>query len=214
MARNSFLVLAVAVALGAAPAGGGDPPCAATEVEYALAANLELTGTPLGQGDGVYPIGPGRMVLRFEGRDVKMLSYTMRERFTVQTKTLFWTTTVTTEAQSKATPDACSIAAEGTFDGKRIRWRTPVREYRTDGTLTCSGAFCGQFGAPPPGQSPLHIGPEPQRFSDFVFSANAKTFTMANTKGPTTEMPKQSSAVAVSGREVRRACVQVTPCGG
>lgn len=206
-------MLASAAALVSSTVVGADPPCQATEVEYVLAANLQLSDTPLGQADGVYPIGPGKMVLRIEGRDVKMLSYTMRELFTVQARTMFWTTTVTTDAWSKATPDACSVAAEGTFDGKRIHWRTPVREYRTDGTLTCSGAFCGQFGAPPPGQSPLHVGPAPQAFSDFFFSADAKTFTMPNTPGQKTEMPKQSSSVAVSGREVRRACVQVTPCG-
>ncbi|HSQ61993.1 MAG TPA: hypothetical protein VLM85_02220 [Polyangiaceae bacterium] len=208
-----LLLFAGAALLTAVPGHGENAPCATSEVEYTLAANLELSDTPLGKGDGVYAIGPGKTVLRFEGKNVKMLSYTMHEHFTVRSKTAFWSTIVTMDANSAATPDACSVAAEGTLEGRRIHWSTPVRQYRTDGTITCSGSFCGQFGAPPPGQSPLHVGPAPQVFSDFIFAPDMKTFTMPKTPGQKTEMPKQTSAVAVSGREVRRTCVNVAPCG-
>ena len=210
--RSSQAVLASTVALLSASAFADAAPCAATEVEYTLAANLQLSDTPMGVADGVYPIGPGKTVLRFEGRNVKMLSYTMRESFTVHTTVAFWTTTVKMDAQSTATPNACSIAAEGTLEGRTIHWRTPVSGYRTDGTLTCSGAFCGQFGAPPRGQSPLHIGPAPAKFGDFVFAPDFETFTMAKTAGQKTEVPKQTSTVSNSGREVRRTCVGPQPC--
>ncbi len=193
------------------------PPCA-WEIEYNLSANLKLTETPMGEGNGIYPIGPGKVVLRFEnqggqpGGDVKMLQYAMRESFTIKAKTLAWTTTVITETNTRATPNACSIAAEGTLDNHTLRWRTPVSGYRTDGTLTCSGSLCGKFGAPPAGKTPLHIGPGPVQFSAFVFGPDMQTFTMATTHVTKTTMPKQTGEVALAGREVRRVCVPVTPC--
>jgi hypothetical protein len=213
-ARVKSIVLAVTAALlpGAAPEARA-APCATAEAEYVLAANLKLSDTPMGMGDGTHTIGPGKAVLRFGERGaVEMLSYTMRDVFTVRVTTVFWTTEVTTSATSRATPDACGVVADGTLVGNRIRWRTPMREYRTDGTLSCRGSFCGSFGAPPRGESPLHVGPEPQPLSDWVFSSDMTTFTMARTQGARTEMPKQSSAVAVSGRLTKRVCVAPRPC--
>jgi hypothetical protein len=212
MRTRARTIVVTLVATLAAPTAARAQPCHTEDVTYTLAATLQLSDTPLGRGDGNYAIGPGSMVLRIEGRRVQMLSYTMRESFTVRTTTLFWTTTVVTSARSTATPGACPGVAEGVLDGRKIHWLTPVRGYRTDGTITCEGSFCGQFGAPPPGQSPLHIGPEPQRFADFHFSPDMKTFVMPKTPGQKTEMPKQTSHVAVSGREVRRVCVSPAPC--
>jgi hypothetical protein len=196
----------------------GEAPKCSWEVEYALAANLKLTDTPLGEGNGIYPIGPGTVVLRYDaepGRpsEVRMLRYTMREYFTIRSRTLVWTTTVITDTHTHATPDACSIAAQGSLDAAHVlRWQTPVRGYRTDGTLTCKGSLCGKFGAPPAGQTPLHIGPGPVPFKPFVFAPDMKTFTMASTHVSKTDMPKQSGEVALAGREVRRACVPVPAC--
>ena len=192
--------------------------CNAWEIEYLLAANLKLSDTPMGEGDGTYPIGPGAVILRFENRsgkpggDVKMLSYRMKEHFTVKSKTLFWTTTVVTDTNTAATPNSCAFAAEGTLDASRLSWRTPVNGYHTDGTLTCDGSLCGKFGAPPRGQSPLHIGPGPVQFSPFIFSADMKTFTMVSTRVSKTDMPKQTGDLALAGREVRRACVTAPVC--
>lgn len=179
------------------------PSTAATDVEYALSAELTLSDTPMGRGNGTYDIGPGSMVLRFDGSDVEMLSYTMRESFSVRVKTLGFTTTVTTDATSTAESQGCALV-RGTFDGHAIHWLTPLAGYRTDGTISCSGSFCGSFGTPPRGSTALHVGPAPQRFADFVFSPDRRTFTMATTPGAKTTMPKQSSAVAMTGREVRR----------
>ncbi len=194
------------------------PPCNAIEVRYTLAANLQLTDTPMGQGDGIYPIGPGTAVLRYEnkggapGGAVTMVSYHMRELFTIHAKALFWSTDVTTDTHTRATPDACSVAARGALSGRTLRWSTPVSGYRTDGTLTCKGSLCGKFGAPPPGQTPLHIGPGLVQFGPFNFSPDMKTFSMQNTQVSKTEMPKQTGSIALSGREVGRSCVQVQPC--
>ena len=217
---GTFVVLASVTILVVAPndAIAQSPPCE-WEVEYTLAANLKLSETPMGQGDGIYPIGPGKVVLRYEnkggapGGNVKMRQYMMREYFTVKSKTLFWSTSVITDTNTAATPNACSVAAEGTLDGARtIRWSTMISGYHTDGTLTCEGSMCGKFGAPPPGQSPLHIGPGPVVFSPFVFSTDMQTFTMATTHVAKTDMPKQSGEIALSGREVSRVCVPVASC--
>lgn len=189
-------------------------------IRPALAASLALRDTPMGEGDGNYRVGPGNVVLRYENKNgqplgnVQMLSYAMRERFTVKAKTVFWTTTVLTDTSTAATPDSCGIAAEGAFDAatRTVRWRTPVRGYHTDGTLTCSGSLCGKFGAPPAGRMALHIGPSAVPFGSFVFSPDRNTFTMASTHVAKTSMPKQSAAIALAGREIRRACVPIAPC--
>lgn len=211
------------VALAAAPneAVAQSPPASSCEweIEYNLAANLKLTETPMGQGDGIYAIGPGSTVLRFEnkggvpGGNVKMQKYKMREYFTIKSKTLFWSTSVITDTNTSATPNACMIAAEGALDNTRtLRWRTTINGYRTDGTLTCEGSLCGKFGAPPPGQSQLHMGPTQVTFNPFVFAPDMQTFTMATAHVSKSDMPKQSGEIALSGREVSRTCVPVAAC--
>lgn len=176
------------------------------EVEYALDANLKLSDTPMGQGDGIYHVGPGRAVLRFEGNDVKMLEYTMDQHFKIEPSAIFWSATLFTDARARATPDGDRVVARGVYDGRSIRWLTPLRDYRVDGTLRCEGSLCGKFGAPPRGTSQLHAGPYAQALKPFVFSPDHRVFTMATTPGLKTESPKQSSEVAVRGIEVRRTC--------
>jgi len=191
-------------------------PCDAWELEYSLAASLRLSDTPLGQGDGVYAVGPGKVVLRFEDSGgqpaghAKMVSYDMREYFVVVSRALLWTTTVTTAANTRATPDTSGFVAEGVLMGRVLSWSGPVRGYRTDGTLTCEGSMCGKFGAPPAGRSELHIGPGPVEFKSFEFARDMKTFTMPETFVAKTDVPKQTAYVALSGREVRRTCLPVT----
>lgn len=181
---------------------------------------MRLSDTPFGQGDGVYPVGPGTVVLRFEDRNghpggrVAMTVQSLEEHFTVTSNLLLWTTTLVTDARSRATPDACGVAAEGVLAGTTLTWTTPVRGYRADGTMRCTGAACGNFGLPPAGWSELHIGPGPLPFRSFDFAEDMKTFSMQYTFASRTDTPKQTSHVALGGREVRRACLQaaVTSC--
>jgi hypothetical protein len=193
-------------------------PCDGWQVDYALSATLRLSDTPLGQGDGTYPIGPGTLVLRFEDHDgqpggrVKMVSYEMRQVFKVASKTLLGTTTVSTDATTRKTPDPCGTAGEGRLDGAAIAWAALVRDFRTEGFLTCEGTFCGKFGAPPPGRSPLATGPDPVKFNPFRFSADMKTFTMSSTFVSKTDSPKQTAHLALAGRETARTCVQAKAC--
>ena len=190
-------------------------PCAAWDVEYALSASLQLAETPMGQGDGTYPVGPGRVVLRFEDQDgqpggrATLLSYSLREHFTVKSKTLFWTTTVVTDAQSRV-PARGGSAAEGTLRRTTLEWTSPLRDYRTDGSVTCDGTLCGKFGVPRSGESELHIGPNPVQFRSFEFARDMKTFRMPYVFLSKTDAPKQASHLALTGREVRRTCVRPT----
>jgi hypothetical protein len=203
---------------GRALAQPAPPPCDAWQVEYALSATLQLTDTPLGQGDGVYPIGPGTLVLRFEdhggqpGGRVKMVSYEVRQAFKVVSKTLLGKTTVDTDATTRKAPDPCAIPGEGRLNATALEWNAPVRGFRTDGVLTCEGTFCGRFGAPPAGRSALTSGPEPVQFSPFRFNADMKTFTMSSTFVSKTDSPKQTAHLTLAGRETTRSCVQAKTC--
>ncbi|MBK8995728.1 MAG: hypothetical protein IPM35_08270 [Myxococcales bacterium] len=213
MARITLAALLVAAGAAATLPGAAAPPCGSWEIEYALRANLKLTDTPLGQGDGVVQIGPGRVVLRFEDRGgspggaVQMRRYEMRDHFTVKTRTLFWNTVVENDTKTRATPDDKGVAASGVMNKQELVWSTPVRGYRVDGKITCTGSLCGKFGAPPAGTTEIHIGPNPVQFSSFGFGPDLKRLTMPYTFVTKTKMPKQTSYVELKGNEVRRTCL-------
>jgi hypothetical protein len=191
--------------------------CNAWDVDYALTASLQLKETPMGQGDGVYQVGPGTITLRFEDRGgqpggaAKIRAYGMREHVEVVAKAVFLTATVTSDTRTAAAPDKCG-AAEGTLADRTLTWTRPTSGYRTDGTLTCDGSLCGKFGAPPSGTNPLQIGPDSVQFRSFAYGADMKTFTMPFTFVSKTDMPKQTGFLALAGRETKRACVQAKPC--
>ncbi|HSY24488.1 MAG TPA: hypothetical protein VK841_20315 [Polyangiaceae bacterium] len=220
MATAVALSLAASQATADAPQPSppAPPPCDAWEIDYTLAGNLKLTDTTLGQGDGVYPVGPGAAVLRFEdhggqpGGRAKLVNYSMKQGVTVTASALFFTAKVVSETVTRALPDACGVDGEGTLNGTTLAWAGPIRAFKSDGTITCEGSLCGKFGAPPLGQSPLHIGPNPVQLQPFQFSGDLKTFSMPSTFVSKTEDPKQTAYLALSGREMKRSCVQVRPC--
>ncbi|MCL2725943.1 MAG: hypothetical protein FWD69_16080 [Polyangiaceae bacterium] len=187
--------------------------CTAWDVEYVLAAKLKLSDTPKGAGDGVYPVGPGTMVIRFAGADGKagpaeMRKYTMTQNFRVDSTVLFWKTHVVTASKTTTTPDGQGVVAKGQVQGKSLKWQTPLAGCRTDGTLTCDGSLCGKFGAPPPGQSELHVPPHAVEFQPLTFSDDMKTFSMPSTFVAKTDNPQQTAHIAISGRETNRTCVK------
>jgi hypothetical protein len=214
LTRASVATSVVVGAVALVPHAVDAEVCDAWDVEYVTAANLELRDTPMGEGDGVYRIGPGRAVIRYStsGEDAKLVSYQMTERFVIESRTLFWTTRVTTDSFTRTAPDRCGVVADGVKAGPMLRWTTPLAGYRTDGTLVCDGSLCGKFGAPPAGRSELHIPPHLVAFAPFKFSADGKTFSMPNTQVSKTETPKQTAFIALSGREARRTCVAVRRC--
>jgi hypothetical protein len=200
----------------AASAQSSAAPCEAWEVEYDLSGNMQLSDTPMGQGDGIYPVGPGKMVVRFDdtggrpGGRASLASYELRQAFTVVSKALFWKTSVASDMTTRGAPQPCG-AVGGSLAGATLTWSRPVA-FRTDGTLYCDGSFCGKFGAPPPGSSDLHLPPQPVVLSPLQYSSDMKTFTMARTFVSKTDSPKQTAHLALSGREVRRACVAAPKC--
>jgi len=191
--------------------------CAAWDVIYSSSGSLQLSDTPMGAGNGVYPVGPGKIVLRLDpnGGRATLRSFEMPERFGIDAKKLFWTTHVDTDATARAIPadpGACGRVAEGALQGRSLAWATKANGFHTDGTLACRGSLCGQFGAPPPGTSSLHIGPSDVQLAPFEFSADGKTFTMASTFVSKTEDPRQTARLALSAREVSRSCAPVESC--
>jgi len=202
-----------APAMAEPPASG----CAGWRIDYSLAGNLQLSATPFGEGDGVYTIGPGTLSLRLDdvdghpGGQAKLLAYDMRQAFSVHSRTLFWTTTVTTEATTLATPDVCS-PPEGALTATTLVWTSPITTFRTEGTLACDGSFCGMFGAPQPGRTVLRIPPQPITLKPFQFARDMQTFTMTSTLVSKTESPKQTANLVLAGRELRRTCLRIKPC--
>jgi hypothetical protein len=211
----AIVALGTAVATSARANDGLE--CEAVDVEYAVDARLLITGTPLGEGNGHHTIGPGRAVVRFErGGRVTLRASELRMRFTMHAKTLFWNTTILTDAMTRWSPDACGVVVEGRLEphgeGKTVRWTSEARGFQTDGTLTCTGSLCGRFGAPPPGKSELHMKPTPKQLRPFEVAPDLSTVKMPYTRIAQTLSPPQTSIVAVFGREVRRACVAPKPC--
>jgi hypothetical protein len=176
---------------------------------------LGLKDTPHGAGNGVYDVGPGRLTLRFTADPsgaapprVEMISYETKQHFVVDSHVLFIHAKVETNTKTQATPDARGVIATGTLSGRELDWSTPLRGFRTDGTLQCEGSGCGTSGVPPKGESPFHTGPSPVMFSNFVFdSDNLDTYRMAATKVSHTEMPRQTAKVTFAGRQTSRTCV-------
>jgi hypothetical protein len=205
----------VTLTLRVVPSARADeaPACKAWDVEYVVAANVQLSDTTMGAGDGVHKIGPGRIVVRLENADgamagrVRMLVYDMKDGFTVVAKTLFWGTTVVNNTRTTATPDNGGTIAAGTFADRSLRWETTINGMRTDGQVHCEGAFCGKFGAPPEGWSDVHTAPHPVTFNPFEFDAEKKTFTMAYAVVSKSDSPRQTSRITLAGREAKRTCV-------
>lgn len=218
MSRAAFVASLAALGVTTALAADAAPTCPAWQIDYTLAAMLYLSDTPMGAGDGAYNIGPGSMRLRFSdvggkpGGKAQMLAYQMRDHFTVETHTLFWTTKVVTRAQTRATPDSSGVVARGALASNTLKWASKVRGYRTDGTLTCEGSLCGKFGAPPAGTSELHVGPNDVQFSSLTFSSDLKRLEMPRTFVSKTKMPKQTAHVMLKGRETARRKVELPSC--
>jgi hypothetical protein len=164
-------------------------------------------------GDGVHPVGPGALVIRFDDHDgaplgrARVLSFELAEHFTIHPHAVLWNANVVTDASARATPDASGSSAHGTLSGDVLRWDGPVRGYRTDGALTCDGSLCGRFGAPPPGRTPLHMASGAVQLEPLRFGRGAATFEMAYSLVSESESPHQRTFLAMKGREAKRACV-------
>ncbi len=204
-------IIVLALVLVPSNARTDEAPCDTWEVEYALSGRFRLSDTHMGAGDGEHEIGPGKLVMRFDGDDVSVTRYELTNRFTVSARVLGVGTTVVNDSITRATPNECGVIASGTLGDNVLRWSGPWNGVRTDGQLECSGV-CGTFGAPPRGRTELHMGPTRLRFNSFAFAPNAKTFRMDWVVFDKTAA--STTSLELVGREVRRACVQARPCAG
>ena len=205
--------LATVLSANAKPGEGAvepSSPCEAWQVEYDLASNLTLSNTPHGAGDGTFRVGPGKAVLLFEGPDVQLLGYTMREQFTIHPSSPFGSADIDVDLTTRSA-EGCGVA-HGTLVGHTLRWTTRIRDYRSDGTTTCAGGLCGRFGAPKDGENPWRLLPQDVPFGDFTFSPDMTTFTMPSTFVETSRDPQQTAHVALAGREARRTCMPPSTC--
>ncbi len=212
-ARRIVFALAFTLAFVARTATAvAAPPCVGWDVEYALNATLRITDTTLGAGDGTHPIGPGRLVLRYDDIDgapggaVRVVDYELTDHFVLEPHYLLVSATITTDTTTRTTPDARGFSAEGVLRGRTIRWATPWAGMRSDGFLTCTGNLCGKFGAPPAGKSPLHVAPHPASFSSFELADDGKTFRMDWSVESHQDSPRETSLVSLGGRETKRIC--------
>ncbi len=212
---HSLVMAATVAGLGLAPHPASaetdttEPDCGIIDVQYSVSANLQITDTTMGAGDGVHQVGPGKIVLRFDNRGaqphVKLVAYDMRQTFTVVAKAFMWTTRVTTDVRMRA---PAGNSAEGTMSARTLRWGgEQAHGVQSDGTITCDGSMCGKFGAPPSGSSAYHTGPVSIELKPFEFGSDMKTFKMPFAVLSKSESPKQKTLISIAGREVRRACV-------
>jgi len=191
--------------------------CDAWQIEYVVNATVIISDTTMGAGDGKYPNGPGKVVLRFENRggqpggNVKLIDYEMKDNFTVVSHALMWEARVTADTTTRTTPDKCGSSAEGALDGRTLRWGV-WRGMRSDGSIICQGGLCGKFGAPPSGRSDLHVPSHPAHFKPFVYAADFQTFTMIPSIASQQSSPSQTSSISLAGREVKRTCVAAPVC--
>jgi hypothetical protein len=192
-------------------------PCTAWQIEYALTSSITLSDTTMGAGDGTYPNGPGKAVLKFEdkggqpGGRVELLEYQVHDTFVITSHVLAWETRVETDTLTRTTPNARGFAAEGVFDGRTIRWTGPWNGMRSDGSVVCTGSFCGKFGAPPEGRSEMHAPPHQVTFKPFEFAPDLKTFTMAYSVVYGQSYPSQTTRISLAGREMKRTCIAPQP---
>jgi hypothetical protein len=215
LAGITMAALVAGVATGTSNvAAATDESCAVTDIDYAIAGNLLVKDTQFGAANGVYPLGAGKMRVRFEsgpeGVHAKLLSYQLDNHLTIKASVAFWWTKVETRSRTLAA-DAGGVAARGELKGSDVVWSTPVAGYHSDGSIDCEGNVCGKYGAPPPGESELHEASEDVVFQPFHFAADGKTFTMGFSRVSHSDSPKQTTFVGLSGRETRRVCVSNAP---
>jgi hypothetical protein len=214
-----FTVAAFAPRQAAAQSASGAGACAAWDATYKISATLRITDTPMGAGDGTHRVGPGTLVLRFEDGDanqppqVQLRGFELHEHFSVEPKSAFWSATIVTDSLTQATADGDGIVARGALatsaQAPTLQWTDLVRGYRSDGSLTCTGSLCGNFGAPAAGRTATHMAPHPVKFEPLRFGASGLTFDMVGYAVVAQDAsPRQKTLLLLSGRAASWVCVR------
>jgi hypothetical protein len=194
----------VALTTGSSNVAAADESCAVSDVEYAIVGSLFVKDTQFGAANGRYPLGAGRMRVRFESRPdsapahVKLMSYELDNHLTIKASFASWWTRVETRSRTFAA-ESCRGAAQGELRGGDVVWSTPVAGYHSDGSMECEGNVCGKYGAPPPGSSALHEAFADVVFKPFHFAPDGKTFTMGVQQGVALGLPKTDQLRVAGG---------------
>lgn len=199
-----------AIGSGNAPKAMAADACPVSDVEYSVVSSVAVRGTTFGAANGVYPLGVGKVVLRFDRDAVKLLSYDMSNHLTVKAKVAMLSTTVVTTSLTTTAANRCGGSARGTMHEGTLDWGSNVTGYHSDGTQECSGSMCGKFGAPPYGASPFHDAPATITFNAFHFSADRSTFSMEYMLVSKSASPRQTTYMALAGRRVKEACASAS----
>jgi hypothetical protein len=128
-------------------------------------------------------MGPGTMKIRFTddggapgAGPAQIIEYNLVQNFV----TGGYGTYVTTDLVSYSGPEPCGTAT-GTLSGDTITWNPAEMDpLCQDGTVSCSGGFCGSNGAPPEGD-PFVFDEDcsgTMDLDDFVFTSGIDNFTM------------------------------------
>jgi hypothetical protein len=211
---SAVFVAGTIPSVGAAEEGA----CPVSDVEYNVVTSVVIKNTVFGAANGVYPMGSGKITLRIAEQaglaSVKLMSYELANRLTVDARVAMLSTKVVTASHTSTAHDACAGSAQGTLHDGTLTWNSKVSGYRSDGTMECSGSMCGKFGAPPGGTSPFHDAPPAMKFSPFSFSPDRATFTMPYILASKSDSPRQTTYLALSGRRAKQSCAapQVGAC--
>jgi hypothetical protein len=217
LAALAFGILSLALVLRPAAAqvraSDATSGCARWEIQYAIAGTLQITETTMGAGNGTFPVGPGTLVVRVDApaMDATLERFELHEHFALHPSAVMWNATLVTDAAVQAAPSGAGAVASGRWSGDGVlRWDSPLRNYRSDGALTCNGSLCGKFGAPPLGRTEVHQT-SAIRLQPFRFDREGQTFQMDRTLVSSSEAPHQRTYLALAGRSVARTCIQEKP---
>jgi hypothetical protein len=179
----------------------------------------------MSMGDANKNIGPGTATVRFQnvngkpGGKAYLLKLELKQDFTVSPAT---TNLVATTGHGY-TKGPCSSSAVGNVQSDTLTWsdfagtaqggtgdKPNVHGYFTDGTITCDGALCGSFGAPPQGTTPRQGGPFDIRVAPWKLAADASSFFMPSSI--TQQDLNSTTHIQVYGVESGRECKSIQAC--
>ena len=203
--------------------GSGD--CMAWEIVYDLTGSeFEITDTPFnGAGDKIVPletpydgadtIGPGELTLMISdnnGAPGDGTAFLVDYAVTMNFQTGSGGTALVTQTLEITTANECGSAV-GSLSGTALSWSpNALNDYHTEGTLNCQGTFCGSFGAPPAGDTPVNQTTNIDPFSAFTFSNDLMGFTAPDFT--TSSDSNATTLMDLVGTETSRQLVAAPAC--
>ncbi len=169
--------------------------------------------------DADHNTGPGTLKIRFtdDGNGTpapgpaQIIEYHLVQNFVTGAQGF---ATVTTDLDTTSGPDGCGTAA-GVYGGGVLTWNDPpeMDPYCRDGTVSCTGTFCGMAGSPPENMPFVFNDDctEPHPLDVFTFTNGVDSFTAAPVivsmdNNQTVTVTFQGTAVATEVDDQTPAC--------